>query len=218
MTPSFKPFERSHGLQYSSFALQDPWLSVLPFFSSPTQISFRKFPEDPRFFIPQLPLQPCPAHRSRELAAISPTPATPDRAWSSGDKATGTQALLHRRRETPRARVHRMTTPLHHPEACAWRQTGSPRAAGSGRAAASEREKNLQPPGMGPRGALSNAGRGGGLSARTATASPWRCSQSGLPQGPQPGPARPRRKRTRRTWRPPSWAYLRLLTLDPAST
>lgn len=71
---------------------------------------------------------------------------------------------------------------------------------------------------MGSGGAVSKAGPGGGTPARSAAASPWRCSRSVLPRLPGLGPPRPRRRRTRRTWRPPSWAYLRLLTLDPAST
>lgn len=53
------------------------------------------------------------------------------------------------------------------------------------------------------------------LRAGSNPASPWRCSQNGLPRSPGHRPPRPRRRRTRRTWRPPSWARLRLLTLDP---
>lgn len=96
---------------------------------------------------------------------------------------------------------------------CAGTGSTQPRAGAGPQHASGRRASRLQ--------AWSLAGAvykptGWGLLAGSAPASPWSYLQIGLLRQSGPGLPRPRRRRTRRTWRPPSWARLRLLTLDPA--
>lgn len=138
----------------------------------------------------------------------------PDSSWRSRIRAAAGRAGSARRgrAQTLEAPVHRVTAP----EACA-QGPGAPRPrAGAGPQHASGRRASRIQAWVLER--LSTRPTGWGHLAGSAPASPWSCSQIGLLRQSGPGLPRPRRRRTRRTWRPPSWARLRLLTLNPAPT
>lgn len=156
--------------------------------------------------------QQVPAQSYEGPAAISPSLGwLPISSWCSRIRACRRASRKKgARTETLEAPVHRVTAP----EACA-RGPGAPgREQEPGRSTRAAEE----PLGsrLGVSRGLSTKPTGWGLLAGSAPASPWSCLQIGLLRQSGPGLPRPRRRRTRRTWRPPSWARLRLLTLDPA--
>ena len=126
----------------------------------PNSKSLRKFPEDPRFFIPQFPLlsifqptipgaqQQSPAAWSKKpgAAPLPPNPRTPAPPrprlgqWEQGPRlARRVPREGGARTKTSEPPVHRVTSP----EACARGQTGSLRAASRDRAAESERQRSF---------------------------------------------------------------------------
>ena len=108
-----------------------------------SQISLRKFPEGPLFFIPQYPLlsqSPSTTPTAQEQSTPAWTkrpgahPAPPGAAGAGqpegapGPVGRGRARRLRRLRRLRSPPIHRVTAP----EACARGQTGSPRAARSG--------------------------------------------------------------------------------------
>ena len=95
-----------------------------PFPSTPTQISLRKFPEDPRFFVLQLPLPSTSRPQLPGPRSNVPRPGAPWPHWRKGPVPQGQGT----RTETQRARAHRMTAP----EPCARGQGAPGPRAGNG--------------------------------------------------------------------------------------